>query len=330
MNRVGAVEPEFRHRTVLLEEAVEALAMDAGEARRQGVYVDGTFGRGGHSRAMLARLGERGRLLAFDKDPRAIEAAALLVQDDGVRFAIAHESFATLGAELARRGLGQVQGILLDLGVSSPQIDDATRGFSFRFDGPLDMRMDPTRGQSAADWLAVATLEQLTEVIRVYGEERFAFQIAKAIVARRAEQPFLRTHQLSALVADTIGARRGGKDAGQDPATRTFQAVRIFINQELAELEQGLIEAMNALAPGGRLAVISFHSLEDRIVKRFMQGEARPEQPPARLPIKAVDLPRPRMNLIARIKPAAAEVAANPRSRSAVLRVAEKLPVEMH
>ena len=317
--------PELQHRTVLLEEAVDALAIDGSAARSAGVYVDGTFGRGGHSRAVLARLAPGGQLIAFDKDPQAVAAGEALAAREGGRFTIVHASFAAAEAELARRGVQQVQGVLLDLGVSSPQIDDAARGFSFRLDGPLDMRMDSTCGMSAAEWLARATVDELTEVLRVYGEERFAFQIAKAVVARRAEQPLLRTRQLAALVAEVIGHRHGRKDAGQDPATRTFQAVRIFINQELAELEQGLRAAMKLLAPGGRLAVISFHSLEDRIVKRFLQGEARPEQPPARMPVKAADLPAPRVALIGRIFPSAAEVAANPRARSAVLRVAEKL-----
>lgn len=317
--------PELQHRTVLLQAAVDALAITAEPARRNGVYVDGTFGRGGHSRAMLAQLGPAGRLVAFDKDPAAIAAGQGLVTGEGGRFVLVHDSFAALDVELARRGLKQVQGVLLDLGISSPQIDEAARGFSFRQDGPLDMRMDNTRGLSAAQWLAVATVPELTEVLRVYGEERFAVQIAQAIVARRAEQPLLRTRQLAQLVADVIGARRSRKDAAQDPATRTFQAVRIFINQELAELEQGLRAAMNALAPGGRLAVISFHSLEDRLVKRFLQDGAHPAQPPAGLPVKAVDLPRPRLRLVARIMPDATEIAANPRARSAVLRVAEKL-----
>lgn len=327
--------PTFQHRTVLLDEAVDALAIDRDEQRANGVYVDGTFGRGGHSRAILARLGRQGRLIAFDKDPQAVAAAEGLARESAAnatgnaaaspRFAIVHESFATLAAEMARRGLPSVQGILLDLGVSSPQIDEAGRGFSFRNDGPLDMRMDPTRGMPASEWLATASLDEITKVIREYGEERFAFQIAKTIVARRAERPLSRTRELAALVASAIGARRSKKDSGQDPATRTFQAIRIYINQELAELEQGLIQAMSVLAPAGRLVVISFHSLEDRIVKRFMQGHAHPPQPPARMPIKAVDLPKPRMKLIAKIMPGAEELAVNPRARSAVMRVAETL-----
>jgi 16S rRNA (cytosine1402-N4)-methyltransferase len=320
--------PQFQHRTVLLQEAVDALAIEGGRA--DGVYVDGTFGRGGHSRAILSRLNAPGRLIAFDKDLQAIAAANAMADGlDAGHFSIEHEGFASMAAVLARRGITQVQGVLLDLGVSSPQIDDGTRGFSFRVDGPLDMRMDTTRGISAAEWLNSAAEQDIRGVIRDYGEERFAVQIAKKIVARRAERPFERTRELAALVADTIPYR----EKGQDPATRTFQAVRIFINQELAQLEQGLNAAMEILAPGGRLAVISFHSLEDRIVKRFMQGHARPDlgpdAPHARMPIKAVDLPQPRMQLFGKIKPSAAEVAENPRSRSAVLRVSEKLTPEI-
>jgi 16S rRNA (cytosine1402-N4)-methyltransferase len=308
---------QFAHRSVLLHEAVEALAIDVDSVRASGRYVDGTFGRGGHSRAILARLTAAGRLLALDRDPQAIAAAEQIAD---VRLTLVHDRFSSLAAVLATHGWSQVQGVLLDLGVSSPQIDDAARGFSFRHDGPLDMRMDTTRGISAAEWLAVAALEEIREVIRDYGEERFAFQIAQAIVARRATQPLASTRELATLVAGVVRTR----EKNQDPATRTFQAVRIYINQELAELEQGLIAAMNALAPGGRLVVISFHSLEDRIVKRFMQSHAHPAEPPARLPIKAVDLPPARLKLLGKIKPGTAEVAANPRARSAVMRVAEK------
>jgi len=326
--------PRFEHRTVLLHEAVRALAIDASDARRCGTYVDGTFGRGGHSRGILAVLGEGGRLIAFDKDPQAVAAAlALAAQESPGRFEIVHDSFTRIEEVLRAHDWppalsqpsGGIQGVLLDLGVSSPQIDDAERGFSFRNDGPLDMRMDTTRGMPAAHWLEHAPLAELTEVIRDYGEERFAFQIAKAIVARRAERPLSRTRELAHLVASAIGARRSRKDAGQDPATRTFQAIRIYINQELAELEQGLTAALSVLAVGGRLVVISFHSLEDRIVKRFMAGHARPAQPPARMPVKAIDMPKPRLRLVARVMPEAAEVASNPRARSAVMRVAEKL-----
>lgn len=309
--------PQYQHRTVLLGEAVDALAL--GGARADGVYLDGTFGRGGHSRLILSRLGPAGRLLAFDKDTQAIATAAEI---DDPRFAIVHDSFATLGASLAERGVKAVDGVLLDLGISSPQVDDAARGFSFRNDGPLDMRMDTTRGLSAAQWLATESGPILEKVIREYGEERFAFQIAKAIVARRAVEPISSTRQLAGLVAGVVKTREKGKD----PATRTFQAIRIFINQELEDLEAGLSQAYDSLAPGGRMAVISFHSLEDRIVKRFFAARANVAQPDRRLPIRAVDLPQPLMKLIAKIKPSAAEIDANPRARSAVMRVAERLP----
>jgi 16S rRNA (cytosine1402-N4)-methyltransferase len=308
--------PELQHRTVLLDEAVDALALDG--VRADGVYVDGTFGRGGHSRLILERLGAHGRLIAFDKDPQAIATAQAITDP---RFSIVHDSFATLAEALAARGVRQIDGVLLDLGISSPQVDDAARGFSFRADGPLDMRMDTTRGRSAAQWLATETEQTIEKVIRDYGEERFAFQIAKAIVARRSVEPISGTRQLAAIVAHAVKTREKGKD----PATRTFQAIRIHINQELEELEAGLNAAFEKLAPHGRLAVISFHSLEDRIVKRFMAGKANVPQPDRRLPIRAVDLPQPDMKLLGKMKPSAAEVAANPRARSAVMRVAERL-----
>ncbi len=308
--------PAFQHRTVLLDEAVDALNLEG--ARTTGTYIDGTFGRGGHSRLILSRLGDGGRLFAFDKDPQAI-ATAQQVSDP--RFAIVHDSFATMQDALAARGIQQVDGILLDLGISSPQVDDAARGFSFRQDGPLDMRMDTTRGMSAAEWIATAPQTELEKVIRDYGEERYAFQIAKAIVARRAIEPISTTRQLAAIVADTVKTREKGKD----PATRTFQAVRIFINKELEDLETGLSAAYAMLAPGARMSVISFHSLEDRIVKQFFASKAKVAQPDRRLPIRAVDLPQPLMKLIAKIKPSDEEVDANPRARSAVLRVAERL-----
>lgn len=308
----------LRHRTVLLDEAVDALVW-----RPDGVYVDGTFGRGGHSRAVLARLGPEGALVAFDKDPAAI-AEAGTIKD--ARFSIEHASFAAMGERLAG---AKVAGVLLDLGISSPQIDDAARGFSFRFEGPLDMRMDTTRGITAAEWLAQADEQDIARVIRDYGEERFAVQIAKAIVARRSEPGdggrLATTADLAALVAKAVKTR----EKGQDPATRTFQALRIFINQELADLESGLSAAYDLLEVGGRLVVISFHSLEDRIVKRFMQAHARPQQDadPAlrRAPLRAADLPQPTMKLLGRVKPGAQETADNPRARSAVMRVAEKL-----
>ncbi|WP_426112057.1 16S rRNA (cytosine(1402)-N(4))-methyltransferase RsmH [Massilia sp. PWRC2] len=309
--------PEYKHLTVLLDEAVDAL--DLAGARANGIYIDGTFGRGGHSRLILSRLGQNGRLIGFDKDLQAIATAATI---DDPRFSIVHDSFATMQTALAECGLTQVDGILLDLGISSPQVDDAARGFSFRNDGPLDMRMDTTRGMSAADWLAVETEQKIEKVIREYGEERFAFQIAKAIVARRAVEPISSTRQLASLVAGAVKTREKGKD----PATRTFQAIRIHINAELEDLAAGLSAAYAMLAPGARMAVISFHSLEDRIVKQFFAAKVKLEQPDRRLPIRAVDLPQPLMKLILKTKPSDAEVAANPRSRSAVLRVAERLP----
>ncbi len=308
--------PEFQHRTVLLDEAVDAL--DLTGARANGIYVDGTFGRGGHSRLILSRLGPQGRLIAFDKDVQAIATAQ---QIDDPRFDIVHDSFATMRSALAARGVDAVDGILLDLGISSPQVDDAARGFSFRNDGPLDMRMDTTRGMSAAAWLATVPEQQLEKVIRDYGEERFAFQIAKAIAAGRAVEPISSTRQLAGIVANAVKTREKGKD----PATRTFQAIRIFINQELEDLEAGLAEAYAMLAPAARVAIISFHSLEDRMVKQFLASKVKVAQPDRRLPIKAVDLPQPLMKLIAKSKPSDAEVEANPRARSAVMRVAERL-----
>ncbi len=312
-----AMGNELQHRTVLLEEAVNALV-----TRTDGIYIDGTFGRGGHSRAVLAKLGDGGRLIAFDKDPLAIATAQQIADP---RFEIVHESFASLRDAMSERGVGRVSGVLLDLGVSSPQFDDPERGFSFRADGPLDMRMDPTRGESAADWLARATVQEMTEVIRDYGEERFAFQIAKALVARRAESdrlgPLVSTGELAQIVANVVKTREKGKD----PATRTFQAIRIHINQELAELQVGLEAALSLLEQGGRLVVISFHSLEDRIVKRFMQAHSSAPAVDRRLPIRAVDLPSPPLKLLGRVFASDAEVAANPRARSAVMRVAERI-----
>lgn len=308
---------DFLHTTVLLEEAVDALVTDP-----EGTYVDGTFGRGGHSRLLLTRLGQKGRLIAIDRDPQAIAAATsgeTRVTDP--RFSIHHTSFGQLVPTLAGLGVSRVHGLLLDLGVSSPQIDDPSRGFSFRFDGPLDMRMDTTRGESAADFLARADERHIAEVIRDYGEERFAIQVAKALVARReGGNPVRTTRELSDVVARAVKTR----EPGQDPATRTFQALRIFVNAELEELEQGLSAAIDLLAPGGRLVVISFHSLEDRIVKTFIARESKSEFD-RRAPFAP---PKPtRLKALARVKPGAAEVAANPRSRSAVMRVAERTDV---
>lgn len=301
------------HVTVLLNEAVEALAI-----RGDGTYVDGTFGRGGHSRAVLERLGAQGRLIAFDRDPAAIAAGQAL---GDARLTLVHSAFGDLDAALEALGVAQVDGVLLDLGVSSPQLDDASRGMSFRFDAPLDMRMDTSRGQTVAEWLAEASVGQITEVIRDYGEERFAHAIAKAIAAARTGGAVATTGQLASIVEKAVRTR----EPGQHPATRTFQALRIFINQELEELTRVLPACVARLAPGGRLAVISFHSLEDRIVKRFMRDESRPPVLPARLPIRAADLPPPRMRLVGKaVRPSAAEVEANPRSRSAVMRIAER------
>ncbi len=311
--------PEYTHRTVLLDEAIDALEIR--DARRDGIFVDGTFGRGGHSKKIVGQLSAQGRLLAFDKDTQAVAVAEQLAAEDR-RFSIVHDSFATMEAALSSRGVKQVDGVLMDLGLSSPQVDQAERGFSFRADGPLDMRMDTTRGIPASEWLATETQDNLEKVIRNYGEERFAFQIAKAIVARRSVEPITSTGQLAALVAGAVKTREKGKD----PATRTFQAVRIFINKELEELEAGLTQAYGLLAPYGRLVVISFHSLEDRIVKRFMASKASAPQPDRRLPIRAADLPQPVMKLLARTKPSDAEIAANPRARSAVMRSAMRLP----
>ena len=311
---------EFTHKTVLLHEAVDALDMH-GE-RANGTYIDGTFGRGGHSRLILQQLGPHGRLIAFDKDTQAIANAS---QINDPRFHIVHDSFATMTDALQTLGVTQVDGILMDLGISSPQVDDASRGFSFRADGPLDMRMDTTRGISAAEWLASEDEEKIREVIKNYGEERFAFQIAKAIIARREHAPISSTRELAELVANAVKTREKGKD----PSTRTFQAIRIFINQELKDLESGLAQAFDVLATGGKLVVISFHSLEDRIVKQFMAAKANAPQPDRRLPIRAADLPKPEMKLLDRTKPSAEEVAINPRARSAVMRSAMRLEADI-
>jgi 16S rRNA (cytosine1402-N4)-methyltransferase len=305
-------EPTLTHTTVLLNEAVDELLKASAGA--DGAYVDATFGRGGHSRLILSRLSAQGRLQAFDKDLEAI-AEARCIQDD--RFSIRHEGFSNLG-ELPS---GSVDGVLFDLGISSPQIDSPERGFSFRFEGPLDMRMDTTRGQSVADWLATAEVDQITEVIRDYGEERFAVQIAKALVARRQERgPISSTTDLAQLVADTVKTR----EPGQNPATRTFQAFRIFINAELTELEQALEASLQVLVPGGRLVVISFHSLEDRIVKQFMAKHSK-EVVDRRVPF--AEPVKMRLKTHGRIRPSEAEVRGNPRSRSAIMRMAERTEV---
>ncbi|MDR2838533.1 MAG: 16S rRNA (cytosine(1402)-N(4))-methyltransferase RsmH [Azonexus sp.] len=302
------------HATVLLDRAVEALAIKA-----DGVYVDATFGRGGHSRRILSQLGTGGRLVALDRDPEAITVGAAL---DDSRFRLMHRAFGEITEALAEAGVSGVDGILFDVGVSSPQIDDGERGFSFRFDAPLDMRMDTTKGETAAEWLARAELREITEVIKNYGEERFAFQIAKKVVAVRLEQPLLTTQQFAALVRAAVRTR----EPGQDPATRSFQALRIHINQELRQLEIALPQAVDLLKPGGRLVVISFHSLEDRIVKQFMREQSATDNLPKNLPLRADQLPKPKLRRVGKaLRPDGAEVTANPRARSAVMRVAEKL-----
>jgi 16S rRNA (cytosine1402-N4)-methyltransferase len=305
------------HATVLLAEAVDALVTAPG-----GIYVDGTFGRGGHSRLLLERLAPEGRLIAIDRDPDAVAAAgsgATRVSDP--RFSIHHTRFAEMSETLAALGIERVDGVLLDLGVSSPQIDTPERGFSFRFDGPLDMRMDTTRGESAAEFLARADERHIAEVIRDYGEERFAVQVAKALVARRESgSPVRTTAELSGLVARAVRTR----EAGQDPATRTFQALRIFVNAELEELQQGLNAALALLKPGGRLVVISFHSLEDRIVKTFIARESKSEVD-RRAPF-APEKPH-RLKALGRVRAGAAELKVNPRARSAIMRVAERTEV---
>jgi 16S rRNA (cytosine1402-N4)-methyltransferase len=301
------------HKTVLLEEAVDALNLKPG-----GVYVDGTFGRGGHSRLILERLGEQGRLIALDQDEDAVKAAAGISDR---RFQIRHANYADMGRVLEELGVERVDGVLLDLGVSSPQLDEASRGFSFRLDGPLDMRMDRSRGTPASVWLATATERQLAEVIKNYGEERFAKQVARAVVEARSGRPIGTTRELAEIVAKAVKRR----EPGQDPATRTFQALRIHVNQELEGLSLALPRCMNLLAPLGRLVVISFHSLEDRIVKRFMRDHATAPELPRGLAVREADRPRPRLRLVGRaVRPSEREVAANPRARSATLRVAER------
>ncbi|MGO9443689.1 MAG: 16S rRNA (cytosine(1402)-N(4))-methyltransferase RsmH [Thiobacillaceae bacterium] len=301
------------HVPVLAREALDALRI-----RPDGWYVDGTFGRGGHSRLILEELGPQGRLLALDQDPAAI-AAGKEIKD--ARFTLVQSRFSELESVLAGKSWGKVDGILLDIGVSSPQLDDAERGFSFRQDGPLDMRMNPGVGLSAADWLATAEEKEIEEVVEAYGEERFARQVARAIAQARTIAPVRTTRQLAQIIAGAVRTREPGKHA----ATRTFQALRIYLNRELEELKEALPRCVDLLQPGGRLAVISFHSLEDRIVKRFIRQAAAGEQVPARLPVRAADLKPGRLRLVGRaIHPSDSELAANPRARSAVLRVAER------
>jgi 16S rRNA (cytosine1402-N4)-methyltransferase len=306
---------EFTHQTVLLTEAVAALAL-----REDSVVVDCTFGRGGHSRLILSQLGPKGRLIAFDKDPEAVAAAEQLIREDP-RFTLVHDGFENLAQGLKQLGIEQVDGILLDLGVSSPQIDDGRRGFSFRFDAPLDMRMDTTRGITAAEWLAEADEAEIREVIKTYGEERFARKIAAAIVAQRDLEPITTTRELAVLVGKNVRTR----EPGQDPATRTFQAVRIHINRELEELKSVLPQAARSLAPAGRLAVISFHSLEDRIVKQYLRAASTADTLPSWVLVRASEMPEAPLTLAGKpVRASEQEVRANPRSRSAIMRIAER------
>lgn len=308
-----AARATVQHITVLLAEAVESLTV-----RPAGTYVDGTFGRGGHSRKILECLGATGRLIALDCDAAAVEAAAQITDP---RFEMVRTHFSDLSEVLAQRQMTHVDGILLDLGVSSPQIDEAARGFSFRFDGPLDMRMDVDRGEPAGAWLAHAEMDEIARVIREYGEERFARQIAQSIVTARTISPIQTTRQLAQIVASAVRTR----EPGQDPATRTFQALRIYLNRELEEVAAVLPQALEALSIGGRLVVISFHSLEDRVVKQFMRQQSTPPEIPRGMAVRERERPSPRLRLIGRaMRPSSAEIAANPRSRSAVMRVAER------
>jgi 16S rRNA (cytosine1402-N4)-methyltransferase len=307
------VSATYEHVTVLLNEAVDAL-----QIKPDGIYVDATFGRGGHSRKILAALGETGRLIAFDRDPRAIEAGRAIAD---ARLQLVHEPFSEFSGALDALGVPVVDGVLMDLGVSSPQLDDASRGMSFRFDAPLDMRMDPTRGESAAEWLASASVAEITNVLRNYGEERFAYAIAKAIDVARQGGDVATTGQLAKIVAATVRTR----EPGLHPATRTFQALRICVNRELEELSLILPQAVARLKADGRLVVIAFHSLEDRIVKRFMRDHSRPPVLPRGLPIREADRPQPALNIVGdAVRASAEEVAGNPRSRSAIMRVAQR------
>ncbi|WCG82529.1 16S rRNA (cytosine(1402)-N(4))-methyltransferase RsmH [Pectobacterium sp. A5351] len=309
----------YKHTTVLLDEAVNGLNIRSG-----GIYIDGTFGRGGHSRLILSQLGPEGRLLAIDRDPQAIEAAKAI---DDPRFSIIHGPFSAMAEYVAELGLtGQIDGVLLDLGVSSPQLDDPERGFSFMRDGPLDMRMDPTRGLSAAEWLMKAEADDIVWVLKTFGEERFAKRIARAIAERNRTEPMTRTKELAELIAAASPVREKHKH----PATRSFQAIRIYINSELEEIERALEGALSVLAPQGRLSVISFHSLEDRIVKRFIRHQSRGPQVPAGLPLTEEQLRSQGGQTLKavgkKLMPSEAEIAENPRARSSVLRFAERLP----
>lgn len=314
MSDCASITPAILHKTVLLNEAIEALQIKPG-----GIYVDGTFGRGGHSQQILQKLNATGRLIALDKDPAAV-AAGQAINDR--RFVMVHSGFARLTDILRKLAIKEVDGVLLDLGVSSPQLDEMQRGFSFRFDAPLDMRMDNSSGQTAASWLANVDKDLLREVVRDYGEERFATQIASAIVAARQEKPIITTRQLSEIVAQAVRTREPGKN----PATRTFQAIRIYLNQELEEIARVLPQCVDCLKPGGRIVIISFHSLEDRMVKHFLRDMAQGDQLPKNFPIRAADIKKGKLRLVGKVVRATLqEVVTNPRARSAVMRVAERM-----
>lgn len=326
---------ELKHRSVLLEATVSALVAPRFTSKRwsvldstlppvEGIFVDATFGRGGHSRYLLQFLAPNARLVVFDKDPTAIEFALALQKEDP-RVVVCHDGFENIATRLRGLGIDQIDGVMMDLGVSSPQIDDAERGFSFMRDGPLDMRMNNSTGLTAAEWLATADQDEIKEVIADYGEERFAFQIAKAITTRRESSPLHTTYDLAELVAGTVRKR----EKNHHPATRTFQAIRIYLNRELQELTDALPRTLELLKPTGRLAVISFHSLEDRIVKQFIAAASNPEVQYSRLPIAPLDMPSPWLENLGRVLPDSEEVGLNTRSRSAVLRVAQRTETDL-
>ncbi|CAE6695867.1 16S rRNA (cytosine(1402)-N(4))-methyltransferase RsmH [Candidatus Nitrotoga fabula] len=309
-----SLTPELTHKTVLLNEAIEAL-----QIKPDGIYIDCTFGRGGHSRLILQKLNVHGCLIALDKDPAAVAAGQAITDK---RFTLIHSEFSRLTEVLNVLGVNEVDGVLLDLGVSSPQLDEMQRGFSFRFDAPLDMRMNNSSGETAANWLANVNESLLKEVIRNYGEERFASQIASAIIAARQNAPIVTTRQLSEIIAQTVRTREPGKN----PATRTFQAIRIYLNQELEEIARVLPQCVDCLKPGGRIVIISFHSLEDRMVKHFLRDMAQGDQLPRNLPIRAAEIRQGNLRLIGKaIRATSQEILANPRARSAVMRVAERM-----
>ncbi|GAB5379118.1 MAG: 16S rRNA (cytosine(1402)-N(4))-methyltransferase RsmH [Aliiglaciecola sp.] len=317
MSNAALEQSQTLHKSVLLDESIDALAIQP-----DGIYIDATFGRGGHSAHILDKLGQNGKLIALDRDPQAIEAAQRFSSDP--RFQIEHTAFSHIDEVAQKYGLaGKVNGVLMDLGVSSPQLDDAQRGFSFMREGPLDMRMDTTKGISAAQWLQTADQDDISQVIKEYGEEKFGKRIAHAIVTTREESPLTTTLQLAKLIDEAVPV----KDKYKHPATRAFQGIRIYINSELDEVRTGLKGALSCLASGGRLAVISFHSLEDRLVKRFMREQSRGMQVPARMAITQAEIDATRaMKLVGKaIKPSSSETSDNPRARSSVLRVAEKL-----